>query len=405
MYNSPNDGNDYPAAIVLDEQGNVIVTGSSTKDFASVMKYTTIKLSQRGQELWVREFSGGIPFTIRVDKSSRVFVGGSGGVVAYSNSGEQAWTYSNSGFGSGFVLDRVGNVYVGGRSEILKFDTTFTLCARIPIYFAYDIAVDDSLNLYILESHALSKYSLSGIRLWTQGVKGTKIFLDRSGNAIVSNYYAATDSMVTKIGSQGTIEWARGTDATWALQNGLALDRDGNVYLSVGKRSTLEADYNFVTTKYSSSGEREWNATAKSEFGFSQVPLATAVDAAGNVYVGGIAGRRNFSSEIVVTKIERTVLAVDEQADEMPGEFALEQNYPNPFNPNTNIRFGVQNLGFVSLKAYDILGREVATIVNEELKAGNYRVDFDATNLASGIYFYRLTSGNSVATRKMIVVK
>ena len=83
----------------------------------------------------------------------------------------------------------------------------------------------------------------------------------------------------------------------------------------------------------------------------------------------------------------------------------LNQNYPNPFNPTTNIGFRIAEFGFVSLKFYDLLGREVATLVNEEKPAGSYEVKFDGSGLSSGIYFYKIQTGNFIDVKKMILMK
>jgi hypothetical protein len=88
-----------------------------------------------------------------------------------------------------------------------------------------------------------------------------------------------------------------------------------------------------------------------------------------------------------------------------PTSFELRQNYPNPFNPSTTIRFGVSGSGFVSLKVFDTLGREVATLVDEEKTPGKYSVTFDASNLSSGIYYYRLHTGVSNSIKKLIVLR
>ncbi|MBS1516882.1 MAG: S8 family peptidase [Bacteroidetes bacterium] len=90
---------------------------------------------------------------------------------------------------------------------------------------------------------------------------------------------------------------------------------------------------------------------------------------------------------------------------ELPVEYSLAQNYPNPFNPVTNVEFGISKLGFVSLKIYDVLGKEVATLVNENLIPGTYKYNFDASNLSSGIYFYRIKAGDFVQTRSMMLLK
>jgi len=88
-----------------------------------------------------------------------------------------------------------------------------------------------------------------------------------------------------------------------------------------------------------------------------------------------------------------------------PDKYSLSQNYPNPFNPSTVIKYGIPNNGLVTLKIYDILGREVATLVNKFEKAGVYTVNFYASKLASGIYIYRIVSGNFISTKKMILLK
>jgi hypothetical protein len=86
-------------------------------------------------------------------------------------------------------------------------------------------------------------------------------------------------------------------------------------------------------------------------------------------------------------------------------DYSLSQNFPNPFNPCTQIKFALKKSGFVSLKVYDILGKEVATLVKSEFSARSYNVNFDASGLASGIYFYRLESGSFVQTNKMMLLK
>jgi len=88
-----------------------------------------------------------------------------------------------------------------------------------------------------------------------------------------------------------------------------------------------------------------------------------------------------------------------------PSAFSLSQNYPNPFNPGTIINYQLPINNFVSLKIYDVLGNEVAILVNEEKPAGKYQIEFDGSSLPSGIYFYKLTSGSFVETKKMILLK
>jgi len=93
------------------------------------------------------------------------------------------------------------------------------------------------------------------------------------------------------------------------------------------------------------------------------------------------------------------------QTATIPNYYSLKQNYPNPFNPSTKISYTIPKAGDVQLKVYDMLGREVATLVNETKQPGIYAVDFNASNLASGIYFYRIQSGDFTAVKKMVLVK
>jgi photosystem II stability/assembly factor-like uncharacterized protein len=102
----------------------------------------------------------------------------------------------------------------------------------------------------------------------------------------------------------------------------------------------------------------------------------------------------------------------EETSESQPEEFLLYQNYPNPFNPSTKIKFRIANTGFVNMKIYDVLGNEAATLINKEMQIGSYEVEFDASGLPSGIYFYKLATvptgrqaDSFVATKKMVLLR
>jgi len=97
-------------------------------------------------------------------------------------------------------------------------------------------------------------------------------------------------------------------------------------------------------------------------------------------------------------------VGIDNQAN-LPLTFKLEQNYPNPFNPTTTIKYSIPKQSYVTLKVYNILGSEIKTLVNEEKSAGNYQVKFNAANLPSGVYFYRIQAGSFNQVRKMLLIK
>ena len=105
--------------------------------------------------------------------------------------------------------------------------------------------------------------------------------------------------------------------------------------------------------------------------------------------------RRSFTEIIGIQKISELV----------PSSFSLSQNYPNPFNPKTKIKMEIAKLGNVKLIVYDILGREVAKLVNERLKPGTYEVTFNGSKYASGVYFYKLKTDNFSEIKKMFLIK
>ena len=100
-----------------------------------------------------------------------------------------------------------------------------------------------------------------------------------------------------------------------------------------------------------------------------------------------------------------TLLGINPESNQIPSQYSLSQNYPNPFNPSTNIKYQMPKNSFVSLKVYDVLGKEVATLVNEKLNAGNYEVDWNGSDYPSGVYIYKLVAGDFVNVKKMVLLK
>jgi len=102
------------------------------------------------------------------------------------------------------------------------------------------------------------------------------------------------------------------------------------------------------------------------------------------------------------------LVTIDEDetgADLLPKQFDLSQNYPNPFNPSTTISYALPTDEFVSLTVYNVLGKAITTLVNEQKHAGSYNISFNASELPSGVYFYKLIAGNYVSIKKMLLLK
>ena len=150
-----------------------------------------------------------------------------------------------------------------------------------------------------------------------------------------------------------------------------------------------------------------WNSPSRMAVGNLQADSLNACPVAGYMEFGGdncLAVWSNFYPIYASIKCLNTV-GINGNNNNIPGDYSLYQNYPNPFNPQTEIKFGLPIESFVKLVIYDVLGREVGVLVNEELKPGTYEVGWDGSKFASGVYYYKLLTNDFVDTKKMLLVK
>ena len=143
--------------------------------------------------------------------------------------------------------------------------------------------------------------------------------------------------------------------------------------------------------------------TTVADTSLSLRPLAANARYYWRVSAGNSYGASDYST--MASFITGDLISGVESKGNVPSQFSLSQNYPNPFNPTTNLEFQVASSEFVSLKVLDVLGREVATLVNEERQPGTYTIRWSASGLPTGVYFYRLRAGGFVETKKMILAK
>ncbi len=121
------------------------------------------------------------------------------------------------------------------------------------------------------------------------------------------------------------------------------------------------------------------------------------------VVVGEI-GSAAYGS-LYYTTMNGGYVGITQTGSEIPQNYSISQNYPNPFNPSTKINFALPKQGLVTIKVYDMLGKEVETLVNEVKSAGQYTVDFNGSKLSSGVYFYRIQANDFVDVKRMMLVK
>jgi hypothetical protein len=293
---------------------------------------------------------------------------------------------------------------------------------------ALQIALDTSGNVYVTgysgagasnADYATIKYNSAGVQQWAARYNGTgngddggySIALDGSGNVYVTGFSLGSgsgyDLVTLKYNSAGVQDWIKRYNGTGNGNDygfSVAVDGSGNVY-AAGTRRGIGTFDDFVTVKYNTSGAQQWVQTYNGPGNSADDATSIKVDMQGFVYVTGHStGISGHFDDYTTIKYSQSI-GIKIISSEIPKEFSLSQNYPNPFNPATNIKFQIPKSEFVNMVEYDILGRELATLVNEELKPGTYEASWDASNYPSGAYFYKLTTADYTETKKMMLIK
>lgn len=468
-YNGHDDRIDIASAISLDDAGNVYVTGHSRAIEGGIehVDYLTIKYNSDGIEQWVARYDGpadrgfDAAESIVVDNDGNVYVTGrSAGIgtdmdyatIKYNSNGIEQWAARYNGIEQGddqaiaLAVDNDGNVLVTGFSQQDTASTTrdyvtikYTSNGQeqwIAVYSTpgddepSDMVVDNTGNVYVTgkssavvtgEDYLTVKYNSNGEEQWvarytglntSQSDRGKALTVDDNGNVYVTGGSFGgvaggfSDYATIKYNSDGTQQWAArysypvaGIDEATSI----AIDNDGNVY--VGGYSQSETHYDFATVKYNSNGEEQWVARYNGSANLNDIIAGIAIDAENNVLVTGTGNFTGTFEDYVTIKYSQKTSSVQTISSEIPDKFMLSQNYPNPFNPTTKISWQAPAGSTQTLKVYDILGNEIAILVDEYRPAGTYEIEFNVSGLASGIYYYQLRAGSFVETKKMILLR
>lgn len=423
-YNGPKNSKDIAYSIALDDSQNIFITGESeglTGTHGIFEDYATVKYNPAGDFQWAARYNGPAgdydkANSICVDTEGNIYVtgvsdGGSSGsgdphfdyaTIKYNSAGLTQWIRrynSSNGEDEGVMVkaDELGNIFVTG--------------------FSSDVST--------FADYATINYSADGDTTWISRYNGPASNDDRASSLAVDNLgnvFVAGKSYGGSITNYDytTIKYNSLGDSVWVNRyNGgasdidgasaVSLDKSGNVYVT-GYSTNISTAFDYATMKYNTDGDLSWiiNYTNSDFSGSSDEPFAMFVDASGIVYVTGMS-----ALDYAAIKYVPIPVSVENSPRNIPNQFALEQNYPNPFNPTTKIKYTIPSVGtslmkflqFVQLKVYDVIGNEVATLVNEEKPAGSYEVTFDASQLSSGIYFYTLKAGSFTETKKMAMMK
>jgi hypothetical protein len=263
-----------------------------------------------------------------------------------------ATTYTGSGTISGTQHDNTDGIVTAAQTDLAAaYDTAVARITDTTLSVALD---KDTLGCGV---YASPTFSLNDT-----------LVLDGRGDANAVFIFKVTGSTLIT-GTAGYVKLING--AVWS-----------NVFWQVTSSATITGDFKGIVLALTSINQ---SADASS-----------------------IVSSRLMARNGAITISGYTATQVKPSVSKTPREFVLNQNYPNPFNPSTKIQYAIVNAGLVSLKVYDLLGHEVATLVNEYQEAGSYTVPFGAntgTKLSSGVYFYRLNAGSFVSMRKMILLK
>ncbi|GAB4376495.1 MAG: hypothetical protein Kow0042_22850 [Calditrichia bacterium] len=161
----------------------------------------------------------------------------------------------------------------------------------------------------------------------------------------------------------------------------------------------------FTTIKYNPSGSQYWIIRYYGPFNRTDVATAITRDEFGTIYITGFSEIEPARMVCTTVKYNQSLISLEDYEHSTPNKIYLSQNYPNPFNHGTRKQYTLPLRAFVTIKIYNLLGEEVATLVNEEKPAGNHWVSFDGSSLPSGVYLYRITAAKYTKTKKFLVMK
>ena len=415
--------------IAVDATGNIYVIGSRYEVSRLYHRYGMLaKYNREGMELWSAAFDStdnegySLPTALGVDRFGNIYVTGASHnadfvTVKYDASGKVLWKAQENPAPQSFngatamASDDSGNVYVAGVADgdgvTIKYNAAgikqwlARYHAAEAIHRVVGIVVEPARageNIYVLAGigfyadYLTLKYNHAGQRQW-------EARYSRPGNSFDHPAALAIDERknVYVTGDAATIKYDRDGAPIWNVAAGataLAVDESGNLYTtglySDSTRSHVAAD--FFTVKYDAFGAPEWSARYDGPGNSLDYPVAIALDKSRNVYVTGQSRSEESQhwSYVTTIKYSQTALAVNDKKSNTVTKFYLAQNFPNPFNPSTRIRYSLARANHVTLTIFDVLGREIATLVNEIKSAGEYDVQWSPHDLAGGVYIYRL---------------
>ncbi|HVO75548.1 MAG TPA: T9SS type A sorting domain-containing protein [Ignavibacteriaceae bacterium] len=442
----PNVRDEYNS-VAVDENSQIYLTGVTTVGIEKRMIFQ--KYSSSGENLWTENFNfKARGLKVIMDKNNSP-------VLAYDNwegprythlvinkfnsSGDSIWAAvfrsdTTAYSVAGLLIDDENYIYVPivqlqvKNGESIYYSSVACVKDGVILWHKYlsgsinrGIVFDKEKNIIALTQDSSRIYKIdhsTGEFIWEKNINDslyqinilTNACVDNQNNIIAAGYnsYFNSDVQIKKLSPSGEVLWMKNYNSPDNLSDlplGILIDKNDDVYASVGSEDSLGGYPYTSVLKLSKDGDKEWeyffNVPNYEQSYFSPF----FIDDSLNLYLGGSIYNSISASNIFIMKLLQKSGTAVKDPPVVSGSYSLQQNYPNPFNPTTNFGFRIANFGFVSLKLFDIVGREVATLVNEEKSPGYYKVEFDGSRLASGVYFCRLQAGGFTDTKKIILLR
>lgn len=314
-----------------------------------------------------------------------------------------------------------GNTHASG-TITSGYDDKFPVCAfsnetgADSIYIAVERIIDNTeheIRLFATPETPVNNWT---VRYITDAASGT--IYERPSIAIQQRHYTMPQRILVTCtkNDRAVYHYSNDGGAVWNIDYGLGLASMQVDYTSCSADTLAAGDKDFIaafvdlngdsiTVRHGdlgSMGAPQYKRNSSSSTGLLAPTCAIYKEGNSKYSAFSYAG---VGPTGVYYNMESLITGIQQIGSEIPSGFNLQQNYPNPFNPVTNIKFSVPKSGLVTLKVFDIAGREVAELINQNLEAGNFNYDFDASGLSSGVYFYRITAGAYNNVKKMILVK
>lgn len=400
IYNSELNSQDFPAELAIDPFGDIVIAGR--RRHQGTGSYLAIKYGSGGELQWVNELTDSLisyskAIDLCVDHSGNIVLATSSGLVKYNSLGETLWHKSGEWYG--VTVDARGKVYSSSVSTWTKLDSNGVEIWNQYGGIAPNATVDGSGNIYSVESgwySGLAKYDSNGVRLWSKNVSGSSVLFDSYSNVHVRGDYG----LAAKFNSNGdSLYYVRGDESL----GGIALDAEGCL-ITAGSDWFQNGFSDRIVVKIDPAGTVKWRSHTLPTSREDYLVHALALGQDGAIYLAGETMISDITTLPTIWKYEQITVGVEENV-QLPASYALSQNYPNPFNPSTTMSYELPVRSDVLLKIYNLLGQEVATLVNETQEPGFKTIQWNASGVASGMYFYRLEAGDFVETRKLVLLK